>query len=199
LVGGGPPERSDLIFVLAGLPERKVYGLELFRKNFAPRLILSVGRFEVRKMARLGFERLNLRELAARRPPDQRHFFIDISADSQTVVPAENRQGGTFHELVALASYLGPAAPKSLTLISTSIHLPRVEWCCGRINGLRQRKLSYVPVPEELSSFRRDGWWKRRSHWSYLAAEYSKSVAYFFLFRDNDRNHGPDGAAIKKF
>src|SRR6516165_4825557 len=32
------PKRSDVIFVLAGRPERKVYGLQLFREQFASRL-----------------------------------------------------------------------------------------------------------------------------------------------------------------
>src|SRR5215469_4373168 len=42
------PEPSDVIFVLAGRSERKIYGLQLFNQNLAPWLILSVGRYEVR-------------------------------------------------------------------------------------------------------------------------------------------------------
>src|ERR1035441_3224688 len=49
-------EAVDLIFVMAGRMERKQYGLELYRAGIAPRLILSVGRFEVSKMSRLRSE-----------------------------------------------------------------------------------------------------------------------------------------------
>jgi hypothetical protein len=35
-----------------------------------------------------------------------------------------------------------------------------------------------LSVPETLSSFRRDGWWKRRDHWSYLIAESLKLAGY---------------------
>src|SRR5215831_4682837 len=48
-----PPANADLILVLAGRPERKSYGLRLFQEGFAGRLILSVGRFEVRQVATL--------------------------------------------------------------------------------------------------------------------------------------------------
>jgi len=44
----------DLIFVLAGRMERKPYGLELYLAGMAPRLVLSVGRFEVSRMHQLG-------------------------------------------------------------------------------------------------------------------------------------------------
>ena len=50
------PSPADLIFVLAGKMERKQYGLELYRAGLAPRLVLSVGRFEVSKMPALDLE-----------------------------------------------------------------------------------------------------------------------------------------------
>jgi hypothetical protein len=197
MVVDGLPQRSDVIFVLAGRLERKVYGLEIYYQRFAPRLILSVGRFEVRKMDQLGFQHLRLRELAARKAPDQRHFFIDLASDSQRVIPAKIRRAGTFDELTALAAYLGPEVSQSLTVISTSIHLRRVRWCCMRISGLHQRTIRYVSVPEERGSFRRAGWWKRRSHWSYLAAEYWKLIAYSLLFRGKNPSHESDSVTRK--
>lgn len=177
------PSPSEIIFVLAGLPERKTYGLELFRHGIAPRLILSVGRFEVRQMDEFGFRDLSLREKVARMVPRERHFFIEVSGNSRTVVLAGIPQVGTFAELSALADYLAQQPVHSLTIISTSIHLRRIRWCCRSIPSLREKKISYVPVPEEMSSFRRVGWWRRLDHWSYLTAEYTKLLAYPFLFR----------------
>ncbi len=171
-----------MIFVLAGLPDRKTYGLDLFQQGIAPRLILSVGRFEVRQMDHFGFRDLNLRERVASMVPHERHFFIELSGNSRALALAGIPQVGTFAELSALAACLAEQQIRSLTIISTSIHLRRVRWCCRNISGLREKVISYVPVPEEMSSFRRAGWWRRLDHWSYLAAEYTKLLAYPFLF-----------------
>jgi len=174
LAGADSPKPSDAIFVLAGRPERKAYGLQLFREQFAPRLILSVGRFEVRGFAGLGFNGLNLRERAACLPPDQRHFFIDIIADSRRVVVRGDAGRGTYAELLSLGRYLESEPVSSLQFVSTSIHLARVRYYCRRIVWFSGTELGYVGVPEHLSSFRRAGWWKRRDHWSYVLLECAK-------------------------
>src|SRR5262245_882793 len=49
----------DLIVVMAGRMERKQYGLHLLRAGLTPRLILSVGRFEVSKMKCLELSRFD--------------------------------------------------------------------------------------------------------------------------------------------
>src|ERR1700730_17985669 len=61
-------EPADFIFVLAGRMERKQYALELYRAQVAPRLILSVGRFEVSRMHTLDvFSADDLKELVSLR------------------------------------------------------------------------------------------------------------------------------------
>ena len=168
------PKPSDVIFVLAGLPERKVYGLQLFREGLAPRLILSVGRFEVRRIGGLGFNDLNLRDQAARLPPEQRHFFIDIVAHSRRVTVRGEAGGGTYAELLSLGRYLESEGTSSLLVVSTSIHLGRVRYYCRRIALFSGTEMRYVSVPEHLSSFQRAGWWKRCDHWSYVLRECAK-------------------------
>jgi hypothetical protein len=167
-----------LIFVLAGRPERKVYGLQLFHEGLAPRLILSVGRFEVRQTISLGFQDLNLRELVARTPPAQRHFFIEMAGRSRQVSLAGMDRSGTFSELTSFAHQLQSKTPGTLLVISTSIHLRRVRWCCQRIEGFARWNIRYAAVPEKLSPFRRERWWTRPDHWLYLSAEYGKLAAY---------------------
>jgi DUF218 domain len=180
------PSRSDLIFVLAGRTERKTYGLQLFGQGIAPRIILSVGRFEVRDMDKFGFQDLKLREMVKHMAPAERHFFIELSKSSRTVIPAGIKHVGTFGELSAMAAYLSQQPVCSMILVSTSIHLRRVRWCCQRISGLKRMKIFFVPVPEQLSSFRRDNWWKQRDHWSYVNTEYAKLLAYPLWFRDRE-------------
>jgi hypothetical protein len=179
---GDCPARSELIFVLAGRPERKVYGLQLYRQGFAPRLILSVGRFEVRQTVHLGFQDLNLRELTARTPPAKRHFFIDLTAESRRVSLAGLHHNRTYSELESLDHQLQFETPGSLMMVSTSIHLRRVRWCCRRMAAVRRWNIRYVPVPEEMSSIRRDNWWKRFDHWSYVNSEWTKLAAYALLY-----------------
>jgi hypothetical protein len=167
-------QQSDVIFVRAGRPERKVYGMQLFHQGIAPRLILSVGRFEVRKMDRLGFQRFNLRDLTSRLPPDERHFFIDIVGDSPRVTVRGDAGKGTYAELLSLSRYLESDPVNSLLLVSTSVHLGRVRHYCQRITYLSDKEIRYVPVPEDLSSFRKAGWWKHHDHWSYVLSECAK-------------------------
>src|SRR6266850_957012 len=74
-----PVRPVDLIFVMAGRMERKQYGLELFRGGVSPKLVLSIGRFEVSKMRNFDLEGID--ELVALReqtPPDERHFFMKV-------------------------------------------------------------------------------------------------------------------------
>jgi hypothetical protein len=172
-----------LIFVLAGRPERKVFGLQLQRQGFAQRLILSVGRFEVRQTVRLGFQDLNLTELTAQTPPKKRHFFIDLTTESRRVFLADLHHTGTFSELESLAHQLQTETPGSLIMVSTSIHLRRVQWCCQNIPVMRRWNICYVPVPEEMSSIRRDNWWKHFDHWAYVNSEWTKVAAYSLLYR----------------
>jgi hypothetical protein len=185
LAEADPPAPSDVIFVLAGRPERKTYGLQLFREQFSPRLILSVGRFEVRGMAALGFSDLNLRGLSARLPPDQRHFFIDITATSRRVLVRGDAGRGTYAELLSLSRYLESAPASTLLLVSTSVHLARIRSYCRRIILFSGTELRFVCVPENLSSFRRVGWWTRRSHWSYVIQECLK-LGVFLLWPPKD-------------
>ena len=172
------PTPADVIFVLAGRHERKGYGLQLFRDGLAPRLILSVGRFEVRKIGPLGFDDLKLRDQAARLPPDHRHFFIDLVCNSRTVTARADAGKGTYAELLSLSRYLGPERPSSMLLVSTGAHLRRVRFCCRRITSFAGMRLRYLSVPEDPTSFGRDSWWKRREEWSYIVVESLKLAGY---------------------
>lgn len=172
----------DLIFVFAGVMDRKPYGLELLRRGLAPRLVLSVGRSEVRQTAQLTGtpELLALRDQT---PPNRRHFWVEVENERARIARAELERLGTFTELKALAGYLAPRPPAKIALVSTSIHLRRVGFCCSRIPFFAERDVMLWAVPEDASSFRREHWWKRGTHWRYVAMEYAKLGAYSLLHR----------------
>ena len=176
------PAVCDIILVLAGRIERKPYGLRLFQQQFAPRLIVSVSRHEVRQTAK----QLSVPALLALRdatPPDQRHFWLDYREGHQHIVRAEGiRRSSTYWELHALARYLGREAPKRIAIVSTSVHLRRVMLCCRKIQAFGGTDILVFPVPEESSSFVRAGWWRRPDHWSYVLSEFAKLMAYVLLY-----------------
>ena len=71
------PRKADLIFVLAGRMHRKECALELFREGLAPRILLSVGRFEIRCFSKMALPvLLDLLKLAQDVPTPPRHYFV---------------------------------------------------------------------------------------------------------------------------
>ena len=178
-----PLSASDVIFVCAGRPERKPYGLQLFREGLAPRLILSVGRFEIREVKKLHLsDDGGFRDLVSQTPAASRHFFLDFRNGRPHASLQKLKRGSTFRELQALAEFLKLDAPSTLTLISTSIHLRRIKMCCHKIPFFREWQIFLRAVPEEISSFRRYEWWKRPYEREYLRMEYAKLLAYSILY-----------------
>ncbi len=122
----------DLMFVLAGRESRKLYGLELFRQRLAPRILLSVGRFEIRSLSKLPLPvPVDLLGLADRIPPPQRHYFVEFERGKVLAEAIRPGRFGTLTEMESLASWL-IAHPEihSVLLISSAIHLRRVKMCC---------------------------------------------------------------------
>ncbi len=122
-----PAGPADLIFVLAGRMDRKRYGLDLYRAGAAPRLLLSIGRFEVSRMATVDFEGVD--ELIALRdklPPDRRHFFCEMNASGLRVEYPKLCRWNTYGEILGLRAYLEPQMPRRMIVISSDVHLKRV-------------------------------------------------------------------------
>ena len=93
---------ADLIFAIAGRPQRKVHALELFRSGYAPRLLLSFGRFELRRARELDLPALVDLVVAARAIPAlQLHFFVLFDGAGAHVGPVRRRRFGTWNELRA--------------------------------------------------------------------------------------------------
>ncbi len=80
---------ADLIFVLAGQMSRKDYALHLFRGGLAPRLLFSVGRFEIRSFSKMALP-IQLDALARREygsPIAHPHQQRDTPTAYQNVLP----------------------------------------------------------------------------------------------------------------
>jgi hypothetical protein len=142
------PNSADMIFALAGRQERKTYALELFEQGFAPRLLLSVARFEIRRFAKLSLPvAIDLVPLASPIPPPQRHFFINFDKESYEVERIPVRSFGTLGEIEGLASWLARRGQiRSLLIISSGAHLRRVRMCC-RVLLPRRLELRFLASP----------------------------------------------------
>lgn len=151
-----PPQKCDCIFVLAGRPERKVFGIDLWRRGYAPELILSVGRFEWRRFYTLGLPADGgLRQLVDATQPKERHFFVRLGDSQAKAILIPRGRLGTMTEGRELSALLRGGAIRSLMVVSTSIHLRRAALVFRRAFRGSGIDLAFVAVPEDLSSIRR--------------------------------------------
>lgn len=145
------PRSADLIFVLAGRVHRKEYALELFRKGFAPRLLVSVGRFEIRRFSKMSLPApLDLLKVAQEVPPPQRHYFVSFDGQNGHAEHVLPGRFGTLTEIAALGRWLdvNPTI-RSVLVISSAVHLRRIRMCCRSLLKT-DAKLAYLATPVNL-------------------------------------------------
>jgi hypothetical protein len=168
----------DLIFVMAGRMNRKQYGFELYRQGVAPKLVISVGRFEVSKMLQPEFAFVD--ELAALRsatPPNQRHFFVSLDQSGMRVELAPVPQWNTYGEVVGLMRHLEHEHAAKVMVVSTDIHLRRVAYTIRKVLRDRPLEFLYCPVPE-CDNLGKQSWWTRPDSRSYVLSELMKLAGY---------------------
>jgi uncharacterized SAM-binding protein YcdF (DUF218 family) len=173
------PCSADLIFVFAGKMERKQYGLELYQAGFAPRLLLSVDRFEVSKMARLPLDFVP--ELVAyrnRTAPGDRHFFCEVDASGTRIRKADLLKWNTYGEALGLREYLAARPAACVLVVSTDIHLQRIATTFGHMFHDSGIEFHYCPVPASYSCVVRPAWWSRADDRKYVMSETVKLLAY---------------------
>ena len=153
------PGAVDLLFVLAGRGDRKRHALQLYRKGNAPRLLLSVGRFEIRRFRELDLpQAFDLKEIASQVPPPLRHFFLYFDGYRWNVDRIPIGRFGTLSEIRALGTLLD-AHPEiaAIGAVSSGAHLRRVGLCCRALLPARIR-VRLIAVPESSADLdRQDG------------------------------------------
>jgi hypothetical protein len=175
-----PVGHADLIFTLAGRESRKVFALELFSQKQAPRLLLSVARFEIRPFARLPLVPvpLDLLQIAAPVSPPDRHFFVSFNDGEVEVGLVPRGRFGTLSEIRALAAWLNEhRGVSSLLVVSSATHLRRVRMCCRALLP-RRIQILVLGVPNEHPYLRRDRWWQSRTARALVLSEPMKLLVY---------------------
>lgn len=188
LTRNDPPRPADVIVVLAGRMDRKRYGMDLYMAGLAPRLLLSVGRFEVSRMSPIHADAA--RELVALRdriPPHDRHFFCEFSDQGMRIEQAHLRRWSTYGEALGITGYLQRTMPKRVMMVSTDIHLRRAALALEHCFRGRQPELLYCPVPPEYTDMASCNWWKYPAHRRFVFQETLKLAGYRAILALPDR------------
>jgi len=171
------PGQGDLIFVLAGRQSRKLYALELFRQALGGTLLMSVGRFEIRKFAQLPIPAdVDLLQIASTTPPRLRHYFVRFQNGIGEAERVPRGRFGTLSEIQALAQWL-EVRPQigSVLVVSSGPHLRRVRACCRAILPARLQ-VSFAAAPE--SGEVKPSTWLDRKWRALVLKEIPKLVIY---------------------
>ncbi len=146
------PEQADLIFVFAGREERKRYGIELYEKGYAPRLVLSVGRFEWRRFAELGLASDGgLVEMVPTIEAPKRHFLVEIEDEKTTCHGIARDRYGTLSEARALAIHVKDGKAMTILLVSSPEHSRRCLLATKSVISPRHRLIPIGCAPSRDS------------------------------------------------
>lgn len=177
------PRTADVLFVLGGADDRKLYAIDLYREGLASKLLFSVARFDIRRFSKMALPvPVNLLEMAAPTPAPLRHFFVLFSDGSVEVEYVRPTRMGTLTEVTALARWLERHAEvQSLLLLSNGIHLRRIRMCCRAVLPPKAR-VRFIASPEPLQKAdagRRELWHRTRD----ALLEVAKLTGYWGLLR----------------
>jgi uncharacterized SAM-binding protein YcdF (DUF218 family) len=146
---GREPEKAHAIFVFAGREERKRKGVELFNAGYAPRLILSVGRFEWRRFDALGlWSDGGLADMVPTIEAPERHFFVHVERDRARCDAVDKGPLGTMTEARALAAVIDEDGLESVLVVSSPEHLPR---CLVALSNFVAPGCRLIPVASDAS------------------------------------------------
>lgn len=160
---------SDLIFVLAGKHERKDYALRLFWEQFSPRILFSVGRFELRRFSALALPAsMRLLQLASECPPSRRHFFVYMDSKESYIQHVEPKGLGTLTEMNALSDWLKAHREiRTVLIVSSWTHLFRLRMCCKALFSASVAN-RLVAIPKDESGKATTNPQSREQHGQYL-------------------------------
>src|SRR5271165_4873041 len=175
-------QKADVIFVLAGRENRKHFALRLFHEGWAPTLLLSVGRFEIRRFSDLDLPKsVDLLALASATEPRHRHYFVTFGSGKPSARSISLSPFGTLREILAFSEWLREnRGIRSVTIVSSGFHLKRVRICCERLLPAGTR-LNFLAVPDEGRSLRQH-WWQEPKARKLIFAEVLKVLMYNLLF-----------------
>jgi uncharacterized SAM-binding protein YcdF (DUF218 family) len=175
----GGISKADLIFVLAGVGARKAYGLRLYDLRRAPRILLSVGRFEIRKFSQWETPvTVDLVPIASAVTPSERHYFVLFADGEVRIEKISKGRFGTWSEIACLdqvvRNWLDVA---SIIIVSNSYHMKRIRICCRALLP-RRLQIQFVALPDREKLGSRE-WFDRQGR---ILTECLKLPMYLLLW-----------------
>lgn len=144
-------------------------------------LLLSVGRFEIRRFSSLELPTsLDLLAVASGTEPRHRHYFVKIGVETAQAHRIALSRFGTLSEIRAFSAWLREhGSIRSATVVSSGFHLKRVRMCCRRLVPEITR-LNFVAVPDE-GRYLRGHWWYQANTRKLVVSELVKVAIYKLL------------------
>lgn len=178
LVVEKPLEKADGIMILSGsgtYVERTQRATELYKKGVSSKILLTndggFSGWSQSEQRNIPFSELAKRELIEQGVP----------SDSIEMLPGQVE--GTIYEAKIFCEVAKERQYKSVVLVTSAYHSRRALWTFetvlaqNRVNmdiGIRPAMLGHQTPPPYI-------WWLSLDGWSYVAAEYVKSI-YYWLF-----------------
>ena len=162
LVVSDPLEPADLIYVLAGdfWGSRVLLGADLGSKGWAPRVILSGGRYQDRYASDMAVE-------FAVQHGYPRSLFLPIRIETPSTVDEARAMGPIFHRLGA----------KRIILVTSNFHSRRA----AQVFRLFLPEFDFRTEGSADQTFDPHGWWKTPYERQVLSGEYQKMIGTFFV------------------
>lgn len=124
--GPAAPSPADILFVFAGAEHRKRFALQAWRGERATTLVVSVARFEWRRVPSLGLPADGgLVALVEATPPVERLFQLVVTGGSVEARRVAKGRWGTWSEAVGIAALARERGAASLLVCTSGEHLPR--------------------------------------------------------------------------
>jgi uncharacterized SAM-binding protein YcdF (DUF218 family) len=148
------PEKADCIVILSGeRGERVAYGVELYKKGFAPKIILSGGPGEA------GYPESLLMKTQA----------LSLGAGEGDII-LETDSRSTFENAVRVVDIAKEQGFQSILLVTSPYHSRRALIHFTRRSA--RKGIRIIPCPVEDSWFNSKKWWLRQADTEKVAQEY---------------------------
>lgn len=162
LVKAGPPQKADIVIVLAGdaSGHRILKAAQLVREGYASKVVVSgpEGQYDYAEC-----------DLAI-------PFAVKRGYPESYFLHFENRAHSTKEESEALVPELRRLGAKSVLLVTSDYHTRRAS----KIFRKAGPDLTFYPVAADAPYFSPAGWWKNREGQKLFAIEWMKTVAEWF-------------------
>ncbi|MBI5700621.1 YdcF family protein [Candidatus Saganbacteria bacterium] len=154
-------EKSDVILVLAGDSngERAAHGVDLYKKGFAPKILMSGGP---------AIWHLTYAE-------NMRNQATSLGVPAKDVL-LQDRSRSTFEDIKFSLLILKKIDAKKVILVTSPTHIRRSRLVARKF--FKKEGIKVMASPVEKSEFNPNKWWTRHEDTQYVVWEYVSLIGY---------------------